>query len=37
MSNPYDVLGVSEDANDREIKAAFRRIAKETHPDHMDR
>ncbi len=29
----YDVLGVTRDARDREIKSAFRRLAKECHPD----
>ncbi|MBE0451890.1 MAG: DnaJ domain-containing protein [Clostridia bacterium] len=33
MKNLYDVLGVSEDATEVEIKSAFRRLAKETHPD----
>jgi len=31
--NPYQVLGVRPDANDEEIRAAFRRLAKELHPD----
>lgn len=31
--NPYSVLGISESCSDSEIKAAFRRLAKETHPD----
>ncbi|MFH1631460.1 MAG: J domain-containing protein [bacterium] len=29
----YDVLGVSRDASKREIKRAFRAIARESHPD----
>lgn len=31
--NWYDILGVSEQASEKEIKAAFRRISKENHPD----
>src|SRR5437764_1262258 len=29
----YDVLGVSRDADDATIKKAFRRLARELHPD----
>jgi molecular chaperone DnaJ len=29
----YDVLGLSRSADDREIKSAFRRLARELHPD----
>ena len=29
----YEVLGVSKDANETEIKSAFRRLAKKYHPD----
>ncbi|MBA3421420.1 MAG: DnaJ domain-containing protein, partial [Thermoleophilaceae bacterium] len=29
----YEVLGVSRDADDREIKRSFRRLARELHPD----
>lgn len=31
--NPYTVLGVSENATDDEIRAAYRRLAKQYHPD----
>jgi molecular chaperone DnaJ len=31
--DPYQVLGVSRDAGDRELKSAFRRLARELHPD----
>ncbi len=29
----YEVLGVSKDANESEIKSAFRKLAKQYHPD----
>ena len=31
--DPYEVLGVSRDADEREIKKTFRRLARELHPD----
>src|SRR5215218_5489993 len=31
--DPYDVLGVARDAEEAEIKKAFRRLARELHPD----
>ena len=31
--NPYTVLGVSENATDEEIRAAYRKLAKQYHPD----
>lgn len=33
MSNYYDILGISQQASQSEVKAAFRRLAKLYHPD----
>ena len=32
----YDLLGVTRDASDTEIKKSFRRLARELHPDVND-
>jgi molecular chaperone DnaJ len=31
--DPYEVLGVSRDADEQDVKKAFRRLARELHPD----
>ena len=33
MRSPYEVLGVQKSASEKEIKSAFRRLAKKYHPD----
>ena len=33
MSNPYEVLGISQTASDEEIKKAYRSLSRKYHPD----
>ena len=33
MKDPFEILGVERDATQKEIKAAYRKLAKEFHPD----
>ena len=31
----YDILGIERNANTREVKKAYRKLARETHPDKI--
>lgn len=34
MTDPYKILGVTPNSSDSEIKSAYRKLAKQHHPDH---
>lgn len=34
MKDPYATLGISKNATEKEIRSAYRRLAKQYHPDH---
>ncbi len=36
MKNPYEVLGISPNATDDEVKSAYRALAKKYHPDNYE-
>ena len=34
MKNPYEILGISPNATNEEVRAAYRNLAKKYHPDN---
>ncbi len=34
-SDPFEILGLGHDASDEEVKAAYRRLVRENHPDRL--
>lgn len=36
MGNPYEILGVAENASDSDIRDAYRRLARQYHPDNCN-